>query len=244
VRFRHAVVAAHGDDRITAATAVRLSPQWTVIEGTARRLEVDAIGLGYGFVPVVDLALALGATADTSGGLPRIRCDPAQRAGVPGLFAAGELTGIGGAALASAEGTLAGLAAAAGLGYRIEGRADEALRERARHRRFAEALAAAYPVRSGWITWPRGDTVICRCEEVRLSTVQTAISGLSATDLRAVKLTTRTGMGFCQGRICGPAVADLVRAQTGRPPTDPLSLSTRPLTVPVPLGELASGDQD
>jgi D-hydroxyproline dehydrogenase subunit alpha len=245
-----AVVAAHTlteacppgarrQDRVAAVTVARLRPDWTVVAGSQRRIEVDALGIGYGFVPLLDLALALGATGTPAG----IEVDAWQRSTAPRVYAAGETTGIGGAPLAGAEGELAGLTAAVDLGLldeataRRRGRA--ARRRRDRHRRFAEALRRVYPVSGGWRTWPAPDTPICRCEEVTLAGVQHAVDELSATDMRSVKLTCRAGMGMCQGRMCGPAVAALLRGRLGREPTDPLAFATRPVLVPVPLADLA-----
>ncbi|MBO0868879.1 MAG: (2Fe-2S)-binding protein [Micromonosporaceae bacterium] len=233
----HAVVAAHGQDRVAAATVARLRPDWTVVPGSQRRIEVDALGIGYGFVPVLDLALALGATGTPEG----IRVDAWQRTTAPRVYAAGETTGIGGAPLAAAEGRLAGLAAAVDLGRldeaaaRVRGRA--ARRQRARSRRFAAALGRVYGRGLG-LAWSTPDTPICRCEEVPRARIEWLVTALGATELRAVKLLSRAGMGMCQGRICGPAVTALLRAHLGEQVPDPLSYATRPLAVPVPLADL------
>jgi thioredoxin reductase len=238
VRFGSAVVAAHGEDSVVGASVARLRGDWS-IAGT-ERIDVDAIGVGYGFVPVLDLVIALGAAATPAG----TTVDSWQRTTAPGVFAAGEATGIGGAALAAAEGRLAGLAASVHLGW-LTGTAAERLggaawRARRRYARFAGALRAVYPVRDGWRSWLRPETLVCRCEEVPLSTVEGAVDELGLTDLRSLKLVTRVGMGMCQGRVCGPAVAELLRAGTGRAPADPLAMAARPLAVPVPLDLLAS----
>jgi hypothetical protein len=106
-------------------------------------------------------------------------------------------------------------------------------------------MHAAHPVRDGWVTWLRPDTTVCRCEEVPLARVEEAISELGAADARTVKLLTRCGMGWCQGRICGEAVARLVDARAGRPdggggPAANLrSFADRPLATPVRLDTLA-----
>jgi NADPH-dependent 2,4-dienoyl-CoA reductase/sulfur reductase-like enzyme len=243
VRFRHAVIQAHGVTEVTSATVAQLRPNWTIVPGSTRRLDVDAIGVGYGFVPILDLALSLEAAATPDG----VQVDWWQRTTTPGVLAAGETTGIGGAALATAEGRLAGLAAAVHCGH-ISGPEAARLgrtawRERARHRRFATALRDVYPVRDGWRTWLSTDTLVCRCEEVPLAAVRHALDDLAITDLRTLKLVTRAGMGMCQGRVCGSAVADLLRAHTGRPVPDPLRMATRPFAVPVPLGVLADLDR-
>ncbi|MDG4829359.1 FAD-dependent oxidoreductase [Solwaraspora sp. WMMD1047] len=117
VRHRHAVVAAHGHTEVEAVTVARLGPDWTPLPGRRHRLAVDAVGVGFGFVASVELPLALGcATRPGPGGLPVVRTDPYLRTSVPGVYAAGEVTGVGGAQLAAVEGRLAGRTAAADLG--------------------------------------------------------------------------------------------------------------------------------
>jgi len=54
-----------------------------------------------------------------------------------------------------------------------------------------------------------------------------------------VKLTTRCGMGMCQARMCGDAVATLVAHHRDEPPTDLGALSTPTVLAPVPLRRLA-----
>ena len=66
---------------------------------------------------------------------------------------------------------------------------------------------------------------------------------MRATDARTVKLLTRTGMGWCQGRVCGPATALLTARACGREcgPADLRAFAERPLAVPLPLRLLADG---
>lgn len=74
--------------------------------------------------------------------------------------------------------------------------------------------------------------------------VRRAVRELGATDPRAVKLLTRTGMGWCQGRICAAPTLDLTAHLTGRPTgvEDAIALTRRPFAHPVPLGALAHLD--
>ncbi len=68
--------------------------------------------------------------------------------------------------------------AAAVLGHRVSDPARVAwLRRRVRSgRRFVAALALAHPVRPGWRTWLRGDTLVCRCEEVMYDALRAAVT--------------------------------------------------------------------
>ncbi|MGI5272173.1 FAD-dependent oxidoreductase [Nonomuraea sp. CA-218870] len=227
-RTRHAVVAAHGDRELEAVTVARLDRDWNVLD--TRRVPCDTLATGYGFTPQIDLGVQLGcATRPDADGTPVLRADAAQRTTVPGVWAAGEPTGVGGRHLSELEGRIAGLSAAADHDDG-PGPPGLLLRRRARLRAFAAALLAAYPVKDGWRGWLRDDTLVCRCEEVPLARIREA-RDLGATDARSVKLLSRAGMGWCQGRICGHPVACLADGDQAAP--------RRPIAQPVTLAALA-----
>jgi hypothetical protein len=164
---------------------------------------------------------------------------------VDGVFAAGEITGVGGSTLAVLEGELAGAAAAQAGGF------DSALsirehaaarRTRDRLRAFADLMHTAHAPPSNWPSWLDAETLICRCEEVPYSKVVDAVGELGATDARTVKLLARPGMGWCQGRTCGYATAVLTARACGRPVTrdDHTAFAHRPFATPVRLADLAA----
>ncbi|MFB7908978.1 FAD-dependent oxidoreductase [Kitasatospora sp. NPDC056076] len=229
LRPRSAVVEAHGTDRVTGVTVARLDADWRPLPGTERRIACDALAVGHGLLPQIDLATELGADTLTGpDGAVALRVDARLRTSVPGLWSAGETNGVGGADLALAEGELAAHAVAGVL----PGRA--LLGRRARLREFAALMAAAHRPGPGWTGWLRPDTDVCRCEEVPVARIAEAVEELGAGDPRTVKLLTRAGMGWCQGRMCGPAVACLSGA--AEPGAD-----RRPMACPVPLSQLAAG---
>jgi NADPH-dependent 2,4-dienoyl-CoA reductase/sulfur reductase-like enzyme len=212
-RERTAVIAAHGDDRVREVTVAKLDNDWKPLR--TKRIAADAVCVGYGFVPQLELAIAAGCRI--SNGF--VDVDEQQRTSVPWVFAAGEITGIGGAELAAHEGIIAGAATAgAQLGLTVD-------------RTFAEALTRVYPVKPGWRGWLTDDTIICRCERVTRRKLRAATENVTAT--RAVKLASRAGLGVCQGRICGHTIADLLEL-------DPTTFARRPIATPIPLGDLAA----
>ncbi|UNO41646.1 (2Fe-2S)-binding protein [Streptomyces sp. MST-110588] len=256
-RPRHAVVAAHGGERVESVSVARLTPNWRIRPGSERRVTgVDAVCVGYGFTPQLELALAAGCALRANAW---VAVDAWQATSVPGVYAAGEPTGIGGAELAAAEGEVAGIAAAAHLGARPDlPRADAARRRVLAGRRFARLLAAAHPVRPGWRSWLRPDTLICRCEEVTYGELRAGAREHGADGMRALKLTTRVGLGPCQGRICARNAAELLTGLPAGPATglpaglatglpglpaglpDPHTADRRPLAQPVRLADLAA----
>ncbi|WP_030156965.1 FAD/NAD(P)-binding oxidoreductase [Glycomyces sp. NRRL B-16210] len=227
-RSRNAVVAAHGSEWVESVTVARLDRDWVPVPGSARRVEVDAVAIGFGFTPQMETAVA--ARCRIVDGF--VEVDAAQGTSVAGVFAAGELTGIGGADLAAAEGEIAGLAAAKRVGAVV----DPPLRAMAQvrsGRRFAAALAAAYPVRAGWRGWSRDDTVVCRCEEVTKGALLRAVERREVGAVRSLKLVSGAGLGLCQGRVCGRNVAELAGVE------DAAAFARRPIASPIRLSELA-----
>ncbi|WP_405844682.1 NAD(P)/FAD-dependent oxidoreductase [Streptomyces platensis] len=241
LRTRSAVTEVHGTERVAAVTVTRLDRDWRPVRGTGRRIACDALAVGHGLVPQIELATALGCdTRRTADGTSALALNALQETSVRGLWAAGEAGGVGGAPLARTEGELAGLAAAARLHGRPtdEGRVRALRRRRDRMRAFAEAMAASHAPAGGWTGWLTDDTEVCRCEEVTAGTIREAVTGLGARDARTVKLLTRAGMGWCQGRMCGTAAACLAAGDgAAEPPAE-----RRPFAVPVPLSALASSD--
>jgi NADPH-dependent 2,4-dienoyl-CoA reductase/sulfur reductase-like enzyme len=229
------VIAAHGDDQVEAVTVARLDDDWRPIKGSERRVEVDAVCLGFGFTAQLELAVSARCELTTGpDGGPAVAVDANQQTTTPGVFAAGELTGIGGADLAAAEGRVAGVAAAG----QIPVRQDHATV--GKRRRFAAALAKAYPIRDGWRSWSKPETVVCRCEEVTRGDIEGAVVERGVADGRALKLTSRAGLGLCQGRVCSRTVAGLVTEQNDVPE----SSMKRPIAVPVRLRDLAGAQEE
>ena len=245
IPLRHGwtVIAAHGTNHVDSATIARLSSDWRPIRGTERRIDVDAICVGFGFTANLELAVSAGCTITTApDGGPAVAVDASQQTSTPGVFAAGELTGIGGAALSTAEGTLAGTAAAHYTQTITTPpsatEASAAVAAVVKGRRFAAALAKAYPVRDGWKSWSDAGTLVCRCEEVTRGQLETAADERGLDDGRAMKLSSRAGLGMCQGRVCSRTVAALL----AKPGDAPQPSMKRPIAVPVRLRDLAAAE--
>lgn len=221
-RTGHAVVAAHGENAVEGVTVARLTGDWKPYAW--RTVDCDTLAVGYGFTPQADLLVQLGCRTEGD----HVAVDDHQRTSVDGVLAAGEVTGVAGAAAAVVEGALAVHALIGAPPPRL-------LAERARLRRFARALELSYPVRDGWQHWLTPATLVCRCEEVTVSALEEA-RDLGADDPRTVKLLARPGMGWCQGRMCGHAVARL----TGHDPAP----QKRPFAQPITLADLTLHDRE
>ncbi len=173
----------------------------------------DLLCCGFGLVANVELPRLLGCRIENGG----VWVDENQRTNVPGVFCAGEVTGIGGADLALGEGMVAGAAAAGRNAISSPWRT-----QRVRDRRFASEIARAFALRPELRRLADPGTFICRCEDVPFEALDPSWSA------REAKLYTRAGMGPCQGRVCGPALRFLFgwEPDSVRPPISPVALST------------------
>ncbi|MBK3589701.1 (2Fe-2S)-binding protein, partial [Streptomyces sp. MBT57] len=224
-RTRSAVVRAHGTERVEAVTLATLDRDWRPVAGTEVRIACDALAVGHGLVPQLELAVALGCTLRTApDGTPAVEADDQQRTDVAGLWAAGESTGIGGVELALLEGRSAALSVASALHGSVRGPGSRMAA--ARQRRFADLMASVHRPGAHWPQWVTQDTEVCRCEEVTAHELRQAHE-LGARDARSAKLLTRAGMGWCQGRLCETAVTCLAAGGDG---SAPLAPARRPLS--------------
>jgi bacterioferritin-associated ferredoxin len=166
---------------------------------------------------------------------------------VPGIFAAGDGAGVGGAALAVLEGRVAGIAAAARLGALSPGRARSRLRPHqsalAPLRRSRDVLGRLITPRPGLAGLITPDTVICPCEGTTAARVDQAFDE-GVGDLGQMKRMTRAGMGECQGRMCSPALAAMIAHRRGMSLEAIAPPSIRPPVTPVPISVLVTLPDD
>ncbi|AOJ41758.1 NAD(P)/FAD-dependent oxidoreductase [Burkholderia sp. AU33423] len=180
------VVEAFGDKRLERVRIRQGDREFDV--------DCDRLACGFGLVPNTVLPSHLGCRIDNGA----VAVDVHQRTSRDGVFAAGECTGVGGSELAMVEGEIAGLAATgqtAPLAALVT--------QRAHWQVFADAVRERFAIREPIRRLARPDTLLCRCEDVRLDAVA------QAPGWTAAKLQSRCGMGACQGRVCGAAAQTL-----------------------------------
>ena len=244
--FNHTIFEAEGADAVEAATYGPVDAEaWQPRKDRPRRVEVDLVVTGFGFVPNTELTTLAGCRhhhAPELGGWVPVR-DALMQTTVPGVFAVGDGAGIGGVLVALEEGRIAGITAAE-LAGTIS--ADEASGRRAgpidRLLSLAEVralLGEISQIKPGLLELASPETLACRCEEVSFAEVRAAVDE-GAKDLQAVKLFTRLGMGPCQGRNCASHVGMHLCQATGRVPEEVGRITPRPPAKPVTLGALAA----
>ncbi|MFT5474740.1 MAG: NADPH-dependent 2,4-dienoyl-CoA reductase/sulfur reductase-like enzyme [Planctomycetota bacterium] len=240
----HVVTEARGADEIEHATIAACDRSWRPDLERQRDFEVDTLCVSYGFVPRMQLASLAGCKlhhVDELGGwLPETA--EYGRTTVPGVWCAGDGAGVAGVIVAEAEGQLAGLDAARDAGVlsdaEFQRRSRGARRSLKGMGRFRAALDGLSRMRPGLSTLAQPDTVVCRCEELTQSEVQTAVDA-GCTRMRDLKVATRLCMGPCQGRMCWPSVSRGIANSTGIPIEELGPTSVRPPLGGVTLGDLA-----
>ena len=117
-RTGHTVIEARGADTVREVVVAPIDARGHVDRRRARRLAADALVVGFGLTPAVELTRLLGCehTWDAARGglIPRRSTD--LESSVPGVLVAGDGAGIAGVESALVEGRLAGLLAAERLG--------------------------------------------------------------------------------------------------------------------------------
>ena len=198
-------IAADGAGRLESVTLYRNGKTW--------RVPCDYLACGFGLIPNTEIPALLGCRLSATA----VAVDDLQQTSVPNVYAAGEVTGIGGLDLSLVEGEIAGCAAA--------GKPDLArplYTAREQHRRFAAALEKTFALREELKSLAQDDTIVCRCEDVTFERVR------ARAGWRDAKLQTRCGMGPCQGRVCGGAVEFLLgwQPESVRPPVFPARIES------------------
>ncbi len=216
LRWGWTVFACEGDGRVQRAVIGAVDRDGRPRRDTARTIEVDVVGAGFGLVPSIELGLQLGCRSRfvaTRGGHCLV-VDAEQRTSAPTVFAVGEVCGIGGAEVAMAEGELA----AAAILRELRGAVlpPGTGRRAAAERRAADAMLGAFAPLPGLVELATPDTIVCRCEDVTLQRARAA-AALHGSSLRAIKVGCRAGMGPCQGRICGPVLQALATSRSDQP---------------------------
>lgn len=181
------VLEAIGEQRLTA---IRLQTGTRVTT-----LACERLACGFGLVANVELAMLLGCRLSDDA----VAVDENQQTSQPKIYAAGECTGIGGSELALTEGAIAGYVATDN-----QQRAKGLMRQRDKWRRFADAVAQAFALNPALKALAEPQTLVCRCEDVSLG----QLNGFP--DWTAAKLSSRCGMGACQGKICATAARHLL----------------------------------
>lgn len=244
-RQRMAVLEARGESQVREIVIGAVDRGWHPVPGTREALAVDAVAVSHGFASNTELGLLLGCEhrydEDRGGWVPVV--DEQQQTSVPGVFTSGDCAGVAGSAVAEVEGALAALGAARFLNRtgpdehrRLAAPLLRRLRRLGRFRAFLDPLSRFRP---GLLDLCAPETLVCRCEGVTRGEIDRAIAQ-GYTHQLSLKLKTRTGMGLCQGRICRPALTQLMAHALGCPAGETGQHHPRAPVRPLPMDALTA----
>jgi thioredoxin reductase len=211
----HVLCAAQGEDKVSKAVINKVDKRWAPIAGTEKEFDVDAIAVGYGLIPSLELTRLFRCEHqfDENLGYWKAIHNDKMETTVPGIFVAGDGASVKGYHAAIEEGKIAGIVASSQLGYIAGAEVKKMIQARQkksqRLQRFGSAINSFSTSKPGILNIITDDTVICRCEDVTMKTVREGVAN-SASDINHLKRKTRMGMGFCQGRFCGQVVNELL----------------------------------
>ncbi|MEO0384766.1 MAG: NAD(P)/FAD-dependent oxidoreductase [Pseudomonadota bacterium] len=243
ILHRHAVRAVDGHDQMTRVTVSPVDASGAFIEGNDKHFDADALVVGHGLTPGGDIPRLLGARmqhdALRGGYVPQM--DVFGRTSINGLFAIGDGAGIRGVDAAVTAGQACGLVVAHEADrldtIRFEREVAPLRKACNRQNRFSDAIGGAMALRSGQVASVPKSAIVCRCEDVTRGEIEAA-GDAGASDVNQLKHFTRTGMGPCQGRMCGEVAASLLAQHLGVERHAVGSFTARPPLRPVAMGEL------
>ncbi len=117
----HSIIKALGKEQVQGAVVAQIDEKWQPVKETAREFQVDTICLSVGLSPLIELLWQSGChivySKELGGYVPILNED--LETTVPGIYVAGDASGIEEATSAIIEGHLTGCAAAKKVGYEV-----------------------------------------------------------------------------------------------------------------------------
>lgn len=232
----------HDVRSIKALGKTRLEQVSYFSSGKEHRLEAATLLVHQGVIPRIHMSrmLDLDHVWDKVQRYWHPVCDDKGRSSHDRIYVVGDGSFVHGAQASGFKGELAGIDALLRLKVISRAEAEErgaaarsALRQALAPRRFVDRYFA-----------PRADLydmadhiMVCRCEGVTAGDIRRAVVE-GCRDLNDIKLRTRCGMGPCQGRMCGPAMAEIAAGALAENVPNLTPLRFRPPIRPIPLNEL------
>lgn len=233
-------IAADGKQSLQSLQSLR----WTR-KGKTTEIACDALATGFGLRSETQLAELAGCRLlfDPLNQQWLPQRDDAGRSSVPGVYLAGDGSGIAGADAAELSGRAAALALLQDLGLPRNAAAKTAMASESRqlahalrsNLQFRQGLETAFPTAVQWARHCADDLVICRCEEITAGQLRNSVQQQGSIEINRLKALTRVGMGRCQGRICGAAAAEILAQATGLSVADVGRLRVQAPVKPIPV---------
>lgn len=248
VRFNQVVVQANGAEQLQSVSVAGVNRQGEILKDGRQEIDCDRLGVCFSFLSSTELVRQLNAACKWNarrGGWVA-QHDEWMRSSIPGVYLAGEATGVAGFDAAMLEGKLAALGCALDTGRLEMTSAEQQARPVRRDLQglnvFAELLSE--------LSWP-GDTfldqlisdnsIVCKCEELNAGELRLMLQdNPEIGTASAAKLLSRAGMGLCQGRYCHHAVTRLLVQTRGLAEQEVVGFTSRFPAKPVLIGHLTN----
>lgn len=226
-------VAVEGEGRVEALV-------WEDSRGRRHRVACDAVGASFGLRSEAQAADLAGCRFAFEPVMRQWQPErsPEGRSSHPHVYLAGDGSGIGGADVAELQGERTALALLADLGRPRDAAREARLDRRLlRQAEFRAALEAAYPYPHHLVDRIGDEDIVCRCEGITAGALRRAATERDAREMNRLKALTRTGMGRCQGRVCGHAAAEILARTLDEPVEAVGRLRGQAPIKPIPLRE-------
>jgi thioredoxin reductase len=214
------------------------------VGGRPRHIRTPLVLLHQGVVPNTHITRSLRVEHEWNA---RQLCwavcrDEFGESSLPGIFIAGDVGAIGGAAVAQTQGRIAGLAIAQRVQKLDRPRFLRAVKpwlKALRTQQAARPLIDAMYRPDVLNRVPANETIVCRCEEVSAGAIRGYVDA-GCLGPNQTKAFGRCGMGPCQGRLCGLSVTEIIAEHRRVSPTQVGSYRIRPPLKPITLAQLAA----
>jgi hypothetical protein len=246
VKFNQVVVEAKGAEQLQSVSVSPVNQHGVIQKDALQEIACDRLGVCFSFLSSTELLRQMNAecrwNARRGGWIAQH--DDWMRSSIPGIYVAGETTGVAGSDTAMAEGKLAALGCALDLGKLPAANAEQQARSLRQDllglNEFAELLSE--------LSWP-GDTfidqlisdtsIVCKCEELCARDLREMLnSNPNINTASSIKLLSRAGMGLCQGRYCHHAVTRVLAQARGLEERDVVGFTSRFPSKPLSIGHL------
>ncbi len=245
IRFNTKIIEARGDGSLKEIVTGKTDSKGRLIAGKEKIIRTGGFAYSYGFVPNTELPNLAGCDLKFRKELGGwvVEVNEKMETSVPGIYCAGEVTGVGGALKSINEGQLVSISILErfGISDMIIGKKKKLLKARKYHLDFTKYFNTLYGINDKEIYDIPDDTIICRCEDVKMGDIREAVSS-GFISPGSLKTSVRAGMGNCQGRTCGPIIYDLLAASSGTKGNNFTPFSNRPPLKPVKINTLINHD--
>ncbi len=119
----HTIKEAYGASTVQGAVIWQLDEKWQPLPGTEKDIKADVICLAVGLAPLTEILWQAGCKmkfVPQLGGHVPVR-DENMKTTLPGVYVAGDVSGVEEASAAMVEGRIAGLCAAKSMGFNADG---------------------------------------------------------------------------------------------------------------------------